>query len=76
MKLISGSIHLRKDNHNVAYCAQHPFLEHATIRENIIFGSPRGFVQERYDAVLSACALLPDLRIFDAGDRTGKSVAS
>ncbi|KZS88201.1 P-loop containing nucleoside triphosphate hydrolase protein [Sistotremastrum niveocremeum HHB9708] len=70
MRLVTGSIHLQKSNHAVAYCAQHPFLEHATIRENIVFGSPRGFDQERYDAVLAACALLQDLRIFEAGDKT------
>ena len=46
-------------------------LEHATIRDNIIFGSP--FVLDRYDAVLDACALRPDLAIFDAGDLTGKA---
>ncbi len=47
-------------------------LEHATIRDNIIFGSTSGFQEERYRAVLEACALTKDLEMFDAGDLTGK----
>lgn len=51
-------------------------LEHATIRDNIIFGSRfgpsgDGFDEARYDAVLEACALKRDLAIFEAGDHTG-----
>ncbi|KAF4573251.1 hypothetical protein EYR36_007762 [Pleurotus pulmonarius] len=45
-------------------------LEHATIRDNIIFGSTSGFEEERYRAVLEACALTKDLEMFDAGDLT------
>ena len=52
-------------------------LEHATIRDNIIFGSRfghsnDGFDEARYDAVLESCALKRDLAIFEAGDLTGK----
>lgn len=52
-------------------------LEHATIRDNIIFGSHfgpsgDGFDEARYDAVLEACALERDLAIFEARDLTGK----
>lgn len=64
----SGQVSLDKTLHQVAFCAQVPWLEHATIRDNIIFGSP--FVLDRYDAVLDACALRPDLAVFDAGDLT------
>lgn len=46
-------------------------LEHATIRDNIIFGSPYGYDKTRYDQVTEACALLPDLKILPAGDFTG-----
>lgn len=46
-------------------------LEHATIRDNIIFGSPSGYDENRYHAVVDACALRHDLEIFDAGDLTG-----
>ena len=48
-------------------------IEHATIKDNIIFGSPNGFDQDRYLAVIEACALIPDLDLLEAGDQTGKS---
>jgi hypothetical protein len=50
-------------------------LEHATIRDNIIFGCAYGFNQARYQAVLDACALTKDLEILDAGDMTGTCVS-
>ncbi|PPQ81391.1 hypothetical protein CVT24_001829, partial [Panaeolus cyanescens] len=45
-------------------------LEHATIRDNIVFGSPAPFDETRYQSVLDACALRQDLLIFAAGDMT------
>ena len=45
-------------------------LEHATIRDNIIFGSKRGFDEQRYLRVVEACALPRDLNMFKAGDLT------
>ncbi|EJD42577.1 P-loop containing nucleoside triphosphate hydrolase protein [Auricularia subglabra TFB-10046 SS5] len=53
---------------SISFCAQQPWLEHKTIRENILFGSP--YDKQRYNAVLSACALVPDLKILEDGDRT------
>ncbi|OKL63690.1 hypothetical protein UA08_00710 [Talaromyces atroroseus] len=53
---------------NVAYCAQEAWLVNATIKENILFASP--FDQERYNAVIKACALERDLQILEAGDQT------
>lgn len=50
-------------------------LEHATIRDNVIFGSARGLDERRYEAVLDASALRPDLAIFEAGDMTGNSTS-
>lgn len=50
-----------------------PGLEHATIRDNIIFGSSFGYDEERYNAVVEACALVKDLDILEAGDMTGTS---
>lgn len=52
----------------VAYCAQQAWLLNDTLRNNIIFGTD--FNQERYDAVINACALKRDLEILDAGDST------
>ncbi|KAL5338587.1 hypothetical protein BJX70DRAFT_194915 [Aspergillus crustosus] len=83
MKLLEGRVHLPGgtanraelpvDGHtglieSVAYCAQEAWLVNDTIKENIIFASP--FDQERYDAVIKACALERDLEILDAGDDT------
>ncbi|KAK7682642.1 hypothetical protein QCA50_014442 [Cerrena zonata] len=70
MHCISGSVMLNKSNHQVAYCAQNPWLEHATIRDNIIFGASFGFDETRYNQVIEACALAHDLSIFEAGDLT------
>ena len=50
-----------------------PGLEHATIRDNIIFGCVYGFDQARYQSVIEACALSKDLQDLDAGDMTGLS---
>ncbi|KAK4048522.1 hypothetical protein OIV83_004690 [Microbotryomycetes sp. JL201] len=52
----------------VAYASQLPWLQHASIKNNILFGSP--YEAERYEAVLDACALRADLALFDAGDET------
>ncbi|KAI5836067.1 P-loop containing nucleoside triphosphate hydrolase protein [Schizophyllum commune Tattone D] len=70
MHCISGEVLMDKSNHKVAYCAQHPWLEHATIRDNIIFGSAFGFDEARYQKVIEACALVRDLEVFPAGDMT------
>ncbi|KAJ2861529.1 hypothetical protein GGI22_002433, partial [Coemansia erecta] len=53
---------------DIAYVAQEAWLRNATIRENILFGEP--YDRERYEEVLHACALKPDLRILVAGDMT------
>ncbi|KAF8306061.1 hypothetical protein DL93DRAFT_2150580 [Clavulina sp. PMI_390] len=68
MDRVSGQVFLDKREHAVAYAGQFPFLEHATIRENILYHTP--YDQRRYDSVLHACALLPDLAILDVGDMT------
>ncbi|KAJ3575801.1 hypothetical protein NP233_g845 [Leucocoprinus birnbaumii] len=70
MHCISGSVLVDKTQHRLAYCGQNPWLEHATIRDNIVFGSAYGYDKLRYDKVVEACALLPDLKILPAGDLT------
>lgn len=52
----------------VTYVSQDPWIENATIRESILFGLP--WNQARYDEVIQACALPPDLKIFPEGDKT------
>ncbi|CAE6495623.1 unnamed protein product, partial [Rhizoctonia solani] len=52
----------------ISYCAQQPWLEHKSIKDNILFGST--FNEGRYNATLEACALRPDLDLFEDGDET------
>ncbi|KFB49204.1 sulfonylurea receptor/ abc transporter [Anopheles sinensis] len=53
---------------SIAYVPQKPWLQNATIRENVLFGE--SFRPKRYDRVLRACALKPDLDLMPAGDGT------
>ncbi|RSM05041.1 hypothetical protein CEP52_006544 [Fusarium oligoseptatum] len=48
--------------------ASNPWIEAGTLRENILFGLP--YNEGRYQQVLSACALLPDLKALPDSDRT------
>ncbi|KAF7118679.1 hypothetical protein CNMCM5793_008218 [Aspergillus hiratsukae] len=52
----------------MAYVAQTPWIEAATVRQNILFGTP--FNGERYRKVLFACALIRDLQMLEDGDLT------
>ncbi|KAL8924300.1 MAG: hypothetical protein Q9208_004081 [Pyrenodesmia sp. 3 TL-2023] len=52
----------------VGYCAQTPWLQSMSIRENIVFTSP--YEESRFRKVLEACALIPDLAAFKDGDLT------
>ena len=52
----------------IAYAAQEGWVQNATIRDNILFGSPYDPV--RYSTVLKQCALERDLELFEAGDMT------
>lgn len=48
-----------------SYAAQTPFILSTTVRENILFGLPLDL--ERYEKVLEACCLRPDLSQWPAG---------
>ncbi|MBW0461807.1 hypothetical protein O181_001522 [Austropuccinia psidii MF-1] len=65
---IEGSVHVDKSFGQLAYAAQTYWLESATIRNNIVFQSE--FDQNRYDAVIRACALEHDLNMMPHGDMT------
>ncbi|KAL3419949.1 ABC transporter [Phlyctema vagabunda] len=52
----------------IAFVSQTPWIENATIKNNILFGLPHDPV--RYGKVLKACALTADLAMFDDGDET------
>jgi ABC-type multidrug transport system fused ATPase/permease subunit len=52
----------------IAFVSQIPWIENATIKNNILFGLPLD--EDRYAKVLKACALTQDLDIFVDGDST------
>ncbi|KAF0696136.1 Aste57867_13082 [Aphanomyces stellatus] len=60
-----GSVALRG---NVAYVAQQPFIQNATVRDNICFGLP--YEYGRYTATVRACCLEQDMKTLPAGDLT------
>ncbi|KAK7752693.1 hypothetical protein SLS62_005245 [Diatrype stigma] len=55
-------------NEMVGYCAQAPWLQNMSIRDNILFNF--AFDLSRYKKVLDACALITDLANFKHGDLT------
>ncbi|GAB9477968.1 Abc transporter c family member 5, partial [Globisporangium polare] len=53
---------------SVAYYSQQTWIQNMTIRDNILFGN--AFSQAKYQRVLDACGLLPDLAQLPGGDAT------
>lgn len=71
LQAMLGELDLRdgrliKPTASVAYCAQVPWLQSMSIRDNILFNAP--LRSERYQKTLQACALVTDLASFDKGD--------
>ena len=62
--LLKGDYH--RSNEMVGYCGQTPWLQSMSIRENILFSAP--YEETRYQQVLDACALIPDMAGFKHGD--------
>nr|AJG01605.1 ATP-binding cassette sub-family C member 1 [Dreissena polymorpha] len=52
----------------VAYVPQQAWIQNATVRDNILFGTEVD--QNKYQQVIEACALEPDLEILPGGDLT------
>ncbi|KAF7254040.1 Canalicular multispecific organic anion transporter 1 [Varanus komodoensis] len=65
MENIKGHINIQG---SVAYMPQQAWIQNATLKDNILFGS--SFDEARYQQVLEACALLPDLQLLPGGDLT------
>ena len=59
----------------MSYVPQQAWIQNNTLRNNIVFG--KKFDERRYNRVLDACALRPDLKILSDGDMTeiGEKVA-
>lgn len=52
----------------VAYVSQEAWIQNASIKKNIIFGSQEN--QQKYDQVIKVCQLSADLEILPGGDQT------
>ncbi|VDP13339.1 unnamed protein product, partial [Onchocerca flexuosa] len=53
---------------SISYAPQQPWIQNLSLMDNILFGKP--FNSERYETVLDACALKPDLATLPGGDQT------
>ncbi|CAO3679116.1 unnamed protein product [Umbelopsis ramanniana] len=53
---------------SIAYVSQNPWLQNASIMDNILFGLPLNY--QRYNSVIEACALIQDLAQYPDGDQT------
>ncbi|NWU95637.1 MRP2 protein, partial [Upupa epops] len=65
MENIRGHINIQG---SMAYVPQQAWIQNATLKDNILFGSELD--EARYQQVIKACALLPDLELLPAGDQT------
>ncbi|XP_075699212.1 ATP-binding cassette sub-family C member 2 [Rhinoderma darwinii] len=63
MDHVNGHINIKG---SVAYVPQQAWIQNATLKDNILFGEP--LEETRYQRVLEACALLPDLQMLPGGD--------
>lgn len=61
----SGAVYISS---NIAYASQEAWILNATVRDNITFGQP--YDPTWYAKVIQACALVPDIASFNAGDQT------
>ncbi|KAI3318504.1 P-loop containing nucleoside triphosphate hydrolase protein [Xylariaceae sp. AK1471] len=52
----------------IAYVAQIPWIENATVKDNILFGLP--YDNYRYKRTVEVCALTKDIEMFSDGDET------
>lgn len=53
---------------SLAYVAQSAWIQNSSLRDNILFG--QSFDPQKYQRILEACELLPDLTILPNGDKT------
>lgn len=58
---LGGSVYVAGRSEGFGLAAQEPWIQHATVRDNILFG--RDFDSTFYQAVIEACALSDDLNV-------------
>ncbi|KAJ4254441.1 hypothetical protein NW762_010039 [Fusarium torreyae] len=64
----SGSINTFIPSHRIGYCEQTPFLYNATFQENIV--GHCAFDQKKYDEIVDATMLTPDVALLPLGHDT------
>lgn len=65
MVKLDGKVNVRG---NIAYVAQQAWIQNKSLKDNILFGKQPN--ELRYDRIIDACALKPDLDILPGGDQT------
>ena len=65
LKVVSGSMQTRG---RVSYVEQEPLIMSASVKDNITFGHP--FDETKFDSVIEACWLEPDILSFEDGIET------
>ncbi|KAM9818916.1 ATP-binding cassette sub-family C member 10 [Syngnathus typhle] len=64
----SGVVYVADRERGLGLAAQEPWIQHASVRDNILFG--KSYDASFYRAVVEACALADDLAILPNGDLT------
>uniref|UniRef100_A0A0F7ZCE2 ATP-binding cassette, sub-family C (CFTR/MRP), member 3 n=1 Tax=Crotalus adamanteus TaxID=8729 RepID=A0A0F7ZCE2_CROAD len=65
MEKLNGDVAVKG---SIAYVSQLPWIQNATLKDNILFGHPLN--ERQYQTVLEACALKQDLEMLPGGDQT------
>lgn len=65
-----GGVHI-KPGSRLAYCAQQPWIQAGTVRDNVRFARAEDLLDtDHYERTLAACALTHDLERLEQGDLT------
>ncbi|XP_068597286.1 ATP-binding cassette sub-family C member 2 [Brachionichthys hirsutus] len=65
MHRTKGFVHIKD---SLAFVPQQAWIQNATLKDNILFGSAHD--EKRFQRVIQACALIPDLELLPGGDQT------
>ncbi|KAM9792208.1 ATP-binding cassette sub-family C member 10 [Neosynchiropus ocellatus] len=65
---LSGVVYVADQDSGFGLASQEPWIQHASVRDNILFG--KALDPTFYQAVIDACALADDLSVLPNGDRT------
>uniref|UniRef100_A0A3Q3ALX2 ATP-binding cassette sub-family C member 10 n=1 Tax=Kryptolebias marmoratus TaxID=37003 RepID=A0A3Q3ALX2_KRYMA len=68
LRRLSGVLYVANREAGFGLASQDPWIQHATVRDNILFGAD--YDAAFYQAVIEACALSDDLSVLPNGDKT------